>query len=130
MIPSGMIERIEIVTGGAAAIYGADAVTGAANIITRKNIDGLEMSATTGFTQDAGGSTSQVPYVCGTDFSDDSSSIMIGGTRIKKNTIYFHQRYDKETKNRQQTNMEQPGPADRIHPRYHAIPLQKPSQLP
>src|SRR3546814_7892447 len=55
MIPSGMIERIEIVTGGAAAIYGADAVTGAANIITRKNIDGLEMSATTGFTQDGGG---------------------------------------------------------------------------
>src|SRR3546814_11670165 len=41
MIPSGMIERIEIVTGGAAALYGADAVTGAANIITRKNIDGL-----------------------------------------------------------------------------------------
>ena len=34
MIPPAMIERIEIVTGGAAAIYGADAVTGAANIVT------------------------------------------------------------------------------------------------
>src|SRR3546814_11217832 len=71
MIPSGMIERIEIVTGGAAAIYGADAVTGAANIITRKNIDGLEMSATTGFTQAGGGPQSQVSFVAGTDFSAD-----------------------------------------------------------
>src|SRR3546814_5476124 len=96
MIPSGMIERIEIVTGGAAAIYGADAVTGAANIITRKNIDGLEMSATTGFTQDGGGSKSQVSFVAGTDFSDDRGSIMIGGTWMKNNPIYFHQRRSEE----------------------------------
>src|SRR3546814_5613747 len=85
MIPSGMIERIEIVTGGAAAIYGADAVTGAANIITRKNIDGLEMSATTGFTQGGGGSKSQVSFVAGNYFSDARGLLLIGGTWMKNN---------------------------------------------
>src|SRR3546814_16589838 len=84
MIPSGMIERIEIVTGGAAAIYGADAVTGAANIITRNNIDGLEMSATTGFTQDGGGSQPQVSCVAGPDVSDTRGQIMTRGPRRTK----------------------------------------------
>ena len=41
-MPTANIERIEIMTGGASAIYGADAVAGVVNIITRKNFDGLE----------------------------------------------------------------------------------------
>jgi outer membrane receptor protein involved in Fe transport len=114
MIPSGMVERIEIVTGGAAAIYGADAVTGAANIITRKDIDGLEVSATTGFTQDGGGSKSQLSFVAGTRFSDDRGSIMIGGTWMKNNPIYFHQRYARNTNISYQANPENTGPDDGI----------------
>src|SRR3546814_18184249 len=112
MIPSGMSERIEVVTGGAAAIYGADAVTGAANIITRKNIDGLEISATTGFTQDGGGSKSQVSFVAGTDFSDDRGSIMIGGPWMKNNQLYFHKRYDQATNISHQANPAKQGTDD------------------
>ncbi|WP_447764000.1 TonB-dependent receptor [Sphingopyxis panaciterrae] len=114
MIPSGMIDRIEIVTGGAAAIYGADAVTGAANIITKKNFDGLEISATTGFTQDGGGSKSQVSLVAGTQFADDRGSIMIGATWMKNAPIYFHQRYAKDTNISYQANAENTGPEDGI----------------
>src|SRR3546814_20244430 len=40
MIPVSMNDRIEVVTGGAAAIYGADAVTGAVNVITKRDIEG------------------------------------------------------------------------------------------
>lgn len=114
MIPSGMIDRIEIVTGGAAAIYGADAVTGAANIITRTDIDGLEISATTGFTQDGGGSKSQLSFVAGTHFSEERGSITIGGTWMKNNPIYFHQRYSKDTNISYQTNPANTGPDDGI----------------
>jgi outer membrane receptor protein involved in Fe transport len=42
-IPVSAIERIEILKGGASAIYGSDAVAGVVNIITRKNLDGLEI---------------------------------------------------------------------------------------
>lgn len=114
MIPSGMIERIEIVTGGAAAVYGADAVTGAANIITRKNFEGLEISATTGTTENGGGSKSQISLIAGTNFSDDRGSITIGGTWMKNEPIYFHQRYSRNTNISYQTNADNTGPNDGI----------------
>ncbi len=44
MIPTANIERIEVITGGAAAVYGADAVAGVINIITKKNFEGVELS--------------------------------------------------------------------------------------
>jgi outer membrane receptor for ferrienterochelin and colicin len=44
-IPVSMIERIEVLRGGASAIYGSDAVAGVVNIITRKKLDGLHLEA-------------------------------------------------------------------------------------
>ncbi|MCJ7814858.1 MAG: TonB-dependent receptor plug domain-containing protein, partial [Xanthomonadales bacterium] len=43
-IPAAMIERVEVLTGGASATYGADAVAGVVNFIMRR-IDGVEVSA-------------------------------------------------------------------------------------
>ena len=43
-LPLAMIERIEILTNGASATYGSQAVAGVANIITRKGFEGLELS--------------------------------------------------------------------------------------
>ncbi|MFP3454167.1 TonB-dependent receptor plug domain-containing protein, partial [Bacillus sp. SIMBA_154] len=42
-IPTAMVERIEITTGGASAVYGSDAVAGVVNIITKKEFDGVEI---------------------------------------------------------------------------------------
>ncbi len=44
-IPSSMIERIEVLKDGASATYGADAVAGVVNIITRSDFEGLEITA-------------------------------------------------------------------------------------
>ncbi|MGH8237188.1 MAG: TonB-dependent receptor plug domain-containing protein, partial [Steroidobacteraceae bacterium] len=44
-IPTANIERIEVLTGGAAAVYGADAVAGVINVITDKNFNGFEFVA-------------------------------------------------------------------------------------
>ncbi len=44
-IPSNMIERVEILKDGASAVYGADAVAGVVNIITRRDFEGLELTA-------------------------------------------------------------------------------------
>lgn len=41
-IPSSLVERVEIITGGASALYGADAVAGVANFILRKNFEGVD----------------------------------------------------------------------------------------
>jgi len=44
-IPTTMIERIEVLTGGQSAAYGSDAVAGVVNIITKTDFDGLELNA-------------------------------------------------------------------------------------
>lgn len=55
-IPVALIERIEVLKDGASAIYGADAVAGVVNIITKKNFNGAEASIRYGqTTRDDGG---------------------------------------------------------------------------
>ena len=48
-IPSRLVERVEVVTGGASAIYGADAVAGVVNFILKRDFEGVEFEAQTGF---------------------------------------------------------------------------------
>lgn len=48
LIPNLALERIEVVADGASAIYGSDAVAGVVNFITRRNVDGVEVSASYG----------------------------------------------------------------------------------
>ncbi|AZU05211.1 TonB-dependent receptor plug [Glycocaulis alkaliphilus] len=45
VIPSSLIERVEILTDGASSVYGSDAVAGVVNIITRENLEGGQFSA-------------------------------------------------------------------------------------
>lgn len=44
-IPQGLIERIDVTTGGAGAAYGADAIAGVVNIITKDNFSGIDLRA-------------------------------------------------------------------------------------
>ncbi len=48
LIPNLALERIEVVADGASAIYGSDAVAGVVNFITRRRVDGAEVSASYG----------------------------------------------------------------------------------
>lgn len=47
IIPAQMIERVDILTGGASAVYGSDAVGGVANFILKDDFEGLEIEAST-----------------------------------------------------------------------------------
>jgi iron complex outermembrane recepter protein len=50
-IPTSMIERVEVVTGGASATYGSDAVAGVINFILKKNFEGVQIDGQYGFYQ-------------------------------------------------------------------------------
>ena len=50
-IPEQLVERVEVLTGGASAIYGSDALAGVVNFIMRKNFEGLQIDAQYGFYQ-------------------------------------------------------------------------------
>jgi outer membrane receptor protein involved in Fe transport len=42
-VPAGLVERVEVVTGGASAVYGSDAIAGVVNFITKRNFEGLQI---------------------------------------------------------------------------------------
>ncbi len=54
-IPTSIVERVEVLTGGASAIYGSDAVAGVVNIVLRENYDGNQLRGSVGTTQHGGG---------------------------------------------------------------------------
>src|SRR3546814_9863533 len=58
-IPLSAIERVDIVTDGASALYGSDAVAGVANVILRRRVEEVVTSVRVAGTTDGGGSTPQ-----------------------------------------------------------------------
>jgi outer membrane receptor protein involved in Fe transport len=76
-IPSAAIERVEIISGGASATYGADAVAGVTNFILKKNVQGLELDAQAGITQEGDGFEYQLSGIMGTDFEDGRGNISL-----------------------------------------------------
>jgi iron complex outermembrane recepter protein len=63
-IPMSIIERVEVLEDGASAIYGSDAIAGVVNIITRKKVDGVEVSAYRG-EYELGGATTDASLTIG-----------------------------------------------------------------
>ncbi|WP_234399118.1 TonB-dependent receptor domain-containing protein [Pseudoalteromonas sp. T1lg75] len=89
-IATSMIERIEVSTGGASAVYGSDAIAGVVNIITKKSFDGVEIDASTSQpTQDGGES-----YYTSLTFGDEgeSSSFIANITYTKNEQLRADQR--------------------------------------
>lgn len=74
-IPSAAIERVEVITGGASATYGADAIAGVANFILKKNVQGLELDGRLGLTQEGDGFEYQISGLMGTDFADGRGNV-------------------------------------------------------
>src|SRR5690606_9802343 len=64
-IPAAAVERIEVLTGGASAIYGSDAVAGVINIILKTNYEGDLVTLRGGTTTEGGGDSGRVQWVGG-----------------------------------------------------------------
>lgn len=64
-IPAVMIDRIEILSGGASAIYGSDAIAGVVNIVLKKKFDGVDVNLRAGTTERGGGDNQRLQLVGG-----------------------------------------------------------------
>ncbi|HTN14389.1 MAG TPA: TonB-dependent receptor [Sphingomonadaceae bacterium] len=87
MIPSGMISRVDIVTGGTSAVYGADAVTGVTNIILKNDFDGLEGSVRMGQAEHGGADQYFANILGGTGFDDGRGQITIGASYFSRSGL-------------------------------------------
>jgi iron complex outermembrane receptor protein len=77
-IPSAAVERVEIITGGASSVYGADAVGGVVNFILKKNFSGIEFDTQWGSTELGDGEELRIAGLMGGNFADGRGNIMIG----------------------------------------------------
>lgn len=71
VIPPSLVERVEIITGGASAVYGSDAVAGVVNFKLRDRFEGIELDGSLGRTDRHDGDEQQLGITAGTAFADE-----------------------------------------------------------
>lgn len=74
-IPSGLIERVDILSGGASAVYGSDALTGVVNFILKDDFEGFEVTAQAG-TADSYG-TEKISALGGLNFDGGRGNVTV-----------------------------------------------------
>lgn len=79
LVPTNMIERVDVVTGGASAAYGSDAVSGVVNFITKKRINGVEGEISGGVAQAGDDGKAHFALDTGGAFGNDKGHFAIGG---------------------------------------------------
>ncbi|UUO24355.1 TonB-dependent receptor [Colwellia sp. M166] len=83
MVPTSMIERIEVLKDGASAIYGADAVAGVVNIITKKEFDGAELNVKAGITDENDGENQDINLTLGGNFDRGNAVLSLNYTNTE-----------------------------------------------
>jgi outer membrane receptor protein involved in Fe transport len=86
-IPSAAIERVEVITGGAAAVYGADAIAGVVNFILRRDFEGVEFGGQTGISEEGDGEETSLNGLLGATFADGRGNVMLGADYSKREII-------------------------------------------
>ncbi|MEO6186775.1 MAG: TonB-dependent receptor plug domain-containing protein, partial [Steroidobacteraceae bacterium] len=99
-LPINMIERVEVLKEGAGAIYGSDAIGGVVNFITKKNMDGAEVTVDygqsdrndgkrRGISLSYGHSTDRGNLILGMNYNQQDA-ISAGNRAFSRNAIYFY----------------------------------------
>jgi len=77
-IPSAAIERVETITGGASAVYGADALAGVVNFVLRDDFEGVEMDFSTSATAEGDGEETRFTSLIGVNGEGGRGNVMVG----------------------------------------------------
>ena len=76
-IPTDLVEAVDVLTGGASAIYGADGVSGVVNFRLKKNFEGLSFRGQYGTSSEGDGNNTFAALTAGTNFSDGRGNIAL-----------------------------------------------------
>lgn len=76
-IPDALIERVDIVTGGASAVYGSDAIAGAVNFVMKRNFEGLEFSYSRAQTEEGDGGSNKLDLTLGANLDGGRGNVVL-----------------------------------------------------
>lgn len=77
-IPVALIERVDVMTGGASAIYGADGVSGVVNFVLKKDFEGVDARVQYGNSEQGGGENYFASVLAGKSFLDGRANFTVG----------------------------------------------------
>ena len=91
-IPDALIERIDVITGGASAVYGSDAIAGAINFIMDNDFEGLDVRYNNGASTKSDGQTNKLDVTFGTNYADDRGNLVLSFSRFDQQPVLFDDR--------------------------------------
>lgn len=91
-IPSSFVDKVEIITGGASAAYGSDAVAGVVNIITKKDQHGFSINTRGGGALDGGGEEFSIDADYGGSYAGGAGYLFMAASFEKEYGLDFHDR--------------------------------------
>jgi outer membrane receptor protein involved in Fe transport len=77
-IPTDLIDRVDIVTGGSSAVYGSDAMAGVVNFVLKRNFDGVTLNGQSGIADNGTRGTYRLSGTFGTNFAEGRGNIALG----------------------------------------------------
>jgi len=86
-IPSSAIQNVEVITGGASAVYGPDAMAGVVNFILKDDFEGFELDYQMGETADGDGEEERFSMLMGVNSADGRGNIMVGIDWTKRGEV-------------------------------------------
>lgn len=88
MIPTALIERVEVVTGGASAVYGSDAIGGVVNFVMKKDFSGVEFDLSTSSSFESDARREDFSITFGGNIDDGKGNIVASLTYSKQDALY------------------------------------------
>lgn len=86
-IPLPLVERVDVVTGGASSVYGADAVAGVVNFITKRNFSGVRIGAETGISEKGDTAKYRADLTIGANLADGDGNVVLGLSYTKNDPL-------------------------------------------
>jgi outer membrane receptor protein involved in Fe transport len=87
-IPSSMIKSVEIISGGASATYGADAMGGVSNFLLRRDFEGLETDLQYGITEVGDNEEMRASVIAGSKFADNRGSVVFAAEYYNRKAAF------------------------------------------
>src|SRR5688572_3030417 len=87
-IPANLIERIDVVTGGASAVYGSDALSGVVNFVLKDDYEGAEVGSRFGQSERGDGNTFDVHALLGGNFGEERGNATLAMPYYKRDPVF------------------------------------------
>ena len=92
IIPTSLIKNVEVISGGASAAYGSDALAGVANFILNDSFTGVQIDAQYGVTEEGDGATESYSLTLGGDVADGRGNVVLSLGRSTREQIFNRDR--------------------------------------